>query len=78
MYKPIGGGHRIVDKSNGFPSVEGLLEALMPKGIVDVDIIERKDTHGDGSLLIVAFGDELSIGGDHLHHFALFNVVIRQ
>ncbi len=50
--------------------VEGLVEATRPEGVVDGLVLKGEDAHRDGSDLVVADGDELSVGIDDAYLFA--------
>ena len=76
MNQAEGIGVGAVGKADVQTHVECRLEARVPEGVVNLYVVERQHTHGDGALLVVAHGDEIALFCDHTHHITLFNTVV--
>lgn len=75
MHEAIGVVGGIIDNADGASHGECRLQLAIPEGIVDLDIVERQHSDGNGAYLIMADGDELASGGHHSHHLALVNIL---
>ena len=64
----------IIDNTDGAAHKKCRLQLGIPKGIVDGDIVEREDSHCNGTYLIMTHGNEIASGGHDSYHLALVNI----
>ena len=76
VHQPIGIVLGIVGYANGKPHFEGFPQPVVPKGVADGYVVERKNPHGDGPNLEMANGNEMTVGGDDTHDVALLDAFI--
>ena len=70
MNKPVGVVQRVVGYTDRDTHAEGRCQTALPERFVYLNIPKRKHTHGNGSNLIVAYGDETAVFCQHTHEIA--------
>ena len=76
MDKAVGIVLGIVGNANGNSHLQRCLQAVFPELLVNRDILERKDAHGNGTDLIMPHRDEIPIGSDHPYGISFLDALI--
>jgi hypothetical protein len=76
MHKAVGIVLRVVGDTDGDTHPEGRLQTGIPECVVDINLTKGEHTDGDGTLLVVTYGDKIATGGDNPDHIALGNPLV--
>ena len=76
MHETVGVVLRIIGHADGNAHPKGRLQAGIPELVVDGHIVERQDAHGDGTGLIVAYGQKGTVAADDPDHLTVGEVAV--